>query len=67
MRLHPRTQLVDRARIDVEEALDKLQNEHDLTYAEMLTIINHYQAVILRFMLRMERHPNKPDKGADEA
>lgn len=67
MRLHARTQLVNRARIDVDQALDDVQRQHNLTYVEMLQLVNQWQQECLRFMLRLERHPGDPDKHADQA
>lgn len=66
MRLHERTIPVQKAANQIAMALIELQEEHDLTDIEMLQILSNRQLDILRYMLRDERHPGKPDARADE-
>lgn len=67
MKLHERTMPVARARAEICLALIRLQEEHDLTDIEMLQAIGEAQALILKYMLRAERHPNDPEAKGDEA
>ena len=67
MRLHPRTRPVERAKLDLREQLLTFQEEHDLTNVEMLQALTEAQQVVLKYMLREERHPGDPDRKADEA
>ncbi len=68
MRVSKRAQEVSIAiaQVEVQVALDLLQREHDLTDVEMLQAITSWQALCLKYMLRSERHPDNPDKCADE-
>lgn len=66
MRLHERTRAVSIATADLGALLLKFQQERDLTNIEMMQAVNHWQADALKYMLRAERHPDNPDKGADE-
>lgn len=67
LRLHPRTLPVQGAEARIKLALLELQQEHDLTDVEMLQILHLAQLSILKYMLRAERHPDDPDRKADEA
>lgn len=67
MRLHARTTLVARARNELERTFFKIAEERGLTPLEMATIAYELQAFPLRAALRLERHPDDPDKKADEA
>ncbi|MFJ1539214.1 hypothetical protein ACIODS_11795 [Micromonospora chalcea] len=58
---------VQQASRAIRDALDGLQQEHDLTDVEMLRVLFEHQQDITKYMLRRERHPNDPDKKADEA
>lgn len=66
MRLHPRTLPVQGAAAEIRLALIRLQDEHGLTDVEMLQAVGQWQAGKLKWMLRAERHPKDPDRGADE-
>lgn len=66
MRLHDRTLKCQGARIRISEALSKLQEEHELTDIEMLQALSQHQDTMLKYMLRAERHPDNPEKRADE-
>ncbi|WP_341719844.1 hypothetical protein QQG74_09160 [Micromonospora sp. FIMYZ51] len=66
MRLHARTMPVQRASNAIRAELDRLQDEHDLTDIEMLRVLIEHQQNITKYMLRAERHPNDPERKADE-
>lgn len=67
LRLHDRTRPVQRAEHDIRDKLLALQEEHDLTDIEMLQVLSSAEGEILKYMLRRERHPDDPEKKADEA
>jgi hypothetical protein len=66
VRLHPRTLPVQRAGNAIRSELDRLQQEHDLTDIEMLRILLDHQHNLTKYMLRAERHPEDPERKADE-
>lgn len=66
MKLHPRYQLVARARNRLSEFVLAQQLESDITALEMLGILLTIAGDQQRLMLREERHPDG-DKKADEA
>lgn len=66
MRVSARAQAVAIAQADIAVALNKLQREHGLTNIEMLQAVTSWEASTLNYMLRAERHPDDPGKGADE-
>ena len=63
---HPDANLVAVAQAEVGVWLNKFQREHGLTNIEMLQAVTSWQGSALKYMLRTERHPDDPDKGADE-
>lgn len=67
MKLHPRTRPVQKARSALDEFLLNLEQEHQLTCPEILSLLGHAVAHFAKSALQMERHPHNPDKGADEA
>lgn len=67
MRLHPRTQPVAQAEAAIKTELWRLQDEHGLTYVEMLRVLIAHQQDISKYLLREERHPGQPDHKGDEA
>ena len=66
MRVSARSQEVAIAQSEIAVKLNKLQAEHGLTNIEMLQAVTSWQGTALKYMLRTERHPDDPDKGADE-
>jgi hypothetical protein len=58
--------LVQGADADLGLMLVKFQREHDLTSAEMATILAGQLHSALRYVLRAERHPDDPSRRADE-
>ena len=65
--LHPRLELVDKASLELGKALTPIIKKYNLTYVEvneiLLTAALHWN----KYAKRVERHPNDPDKKADEA
>jgi hypothetical protein len=66
MKLHSRHQLVERARIELMELIDEWIKKHRLTAVEAMRCITGETHELTRYMLRRERHPDDPDKKADE-
>ncbi len=67
MRLHERTLPVQAAESDFRLYLVRFQRENDLTHAEMLGMLLAAAQDRTKWLLRAERHPDDPDKKADEA
>lgn len=66
LRLNKRTRHVQKADGLFEEHAIQFQEEHDLTDIEMLRILINCQQRVTKYMLRAERHPDDPDRKADE-
>ncbi len=66
MKLHHRTTAVASASADICMNLIALQREHGLTDVEMLQAVATWQDRKLKFMLRAERHPDDPEKPAEQ-
>ena len=66
MRPHPRTMPVSIARAEIAQDFWAAVERHGLTDIETLQVLNHIEAGTLKTMLRSERHPENPEKGADE-
>ena len=68
IKLHPRYFIVRKASLDYGEVLSGFMKAHeDLTYVELVQIlVEHIQNYCLKYMLRMERHPDDPEKKGDE-
>jgi hypothetical protein len=67
VRIHPRTRIVQRAEIEIGDAVSEAIERHDLTIIEVTQILASAQLHWLKYALRAERHPDDPDKGGDEA
>jgi hypothetical protein len=67
LRIHPRTRTVGSAERKLGEAIDQIIQEYQPTYIELAQILASVQLSYLKYALRHERHPNDPEKGADEA
>lgn len=65
--LHPRTLPVNQAGAEFRDWLWRFQAAKGLTDIELLQMLGESQLVTLKYMLRAERHPEDPDKKADEA
>jgi hypothetical protein len=66
MRLSKRAQQASRARADLREHVFQWMQKHELTDLETAVILADLQSASLKYALRAERHPDDPDKGADE-
>ena len=67
LRLHPRTMAVQSASAQIHGDLLEVQQERGLTDAEMMTILAENVQRWAKFQLRAERHPDDPERKADEA
>jgi hypothetical protein len=67
MRLHPRHEITERAKIDLGGQISDWLGRHDLTWAEAIRILAYELASLTKYLIREERHPDDPDKKADEA
>lgn len=66
LRLHSRTMPVEQAKAELGVTLARFQREHDLTDIEMLVALAAQQQQLLKYRLRQERHPDDPERKADE-
>jgi hypothetical protein len=67
IRIHERTQTVQRAGIEMAIACSEIWQKHDLTTAEYVHCLAQLPAQTTKYLLREERHPDDPEKRADEA
>ena len=44
-----------------------LEQEHELTYGEVFSLLGHAIGNLAKYQIRSERHPDDPDKKGDEA
>lgn len=62
--LHPRTMPVQQAHADLDKAVTEVIGKHpDLTYLELLAILNQVAASWIKWAIREERKPNDAIKG----
>jgi len=66
MKLHPRTENFNSARLELETYLIGWGNKFNLTIIEIISILEYLISNQLKYLLRLERHPNEPGKKADE-
>jgi hypothetical protein len=66
LRLHKRTMPVQKAEGHLNRYLHEFQEEYDLTDIEMLRALIQCQMHLTKYMLRAERHPDDPERKADE-
>jgi len=66
-RLHPRHTQVARAKCDIQDAVAVAWKSHDLTVGELVSVLVSIASEHTKFVLRAERHPDDPNKKADEA
>ena len=66
MKLHPRTQIVSKARCELATFLCELEIRHELTLPEVTSLLADRMAQAAKYMIRYERHPDS-DKRGDEA
>jgi hypothetical protein len=67
MRLHPITMMVKSAEAEPREFLVHWIERHEVTWCEMARALTEQIHVYLKYILRAERHPEDPNKKADEA
>ncbi len=67
VKLHPRTLMMKRAEIELEDFLLRWAGRHDLTWCEIARALTERTQRCLTLILRTERHPGDPNKKADEA
>ena len=67
MKLHERTMRCQKAESDLRGVLLNWLEAHDLTWAEVIRCLAHILSSWTKYPVREERHPDDPDKGADEA
>lgn len=67
MKLHPRYTIVRAASAELNGFVSQLVDKHDLTATELLQLLSEQIGNELKYMLRAERHPDDPDKKANEA
>lgn len=67
IRIHPRAQIVSGAEQQISRRVAEIANTVDLTHVEVVSILLRLAADWHRFVLRSERHPDDPNKKADEA
>ena len=67
MKLHSRTRVVDKARLEFDQFLLDLADKHELTYGELFSMLGQAIANNAKYQIRAERHPDDPDKKGDEA
>lgn len=65
--MHPRTEIVRKAKTDLLNFLIAWQEKHKLTLVEEAQLFMDQIDGSLKYMLREERHPGKPDYPADRA
>lgn len=66
MKLHPRYQIVTAARHQIGDAVREAIKTHDLTYAELFSVLADVQHTWAKYAIRDERHPDDPDAKGDE-
>ena len=66
LKLHARTMPVQKADVELHNFLVDWQSRHDLTFTEVAVLLAERQANVLKYALRAERHPDDPDRKADE-
>lgn len=68
MRVHERTFMVDKAALDLQDVYYQwMKANPNLTYLEVIICTHRLLDSPLRYALRSERHPDDPEKKADEA
>lgn len=67
MRTHPRLHLVQTAERKLDQLVWDWMSEHDVTYTEAMSCLIQVSQRINMYQLRMERHPDNPDRKAGEA
>jgi hypothetical protein len=58
--------MVKRAEVELSQFLLHWAERHGLTWCEMARALTEQTQVCLKYILRSERHPEDPNKKADE-
>ena len=67
MKLHPRVKIYQKARNDIDASVSKaMEDNRDLTYLELVSILNDIQRSWIGWGIRDERHPDDPEKKSGE-
>jgi hypothetical protein len=67
MKLHPRSNIVQEARLEFDSFMLDLQRRYELTFGELFSMLGVKIADLAKYQIRSERHPDDPDKKGDEA
>jgi len=67
IQLHARTLVVARCRNRLGAAVNAMWEDDELTAAEIVHILASLTSEYTKYCLRSERHPEDPNKKADEA
>ena len=67
MKLHSRTRVVDKARLEFDQFLLDLEQKHELTLGELFSMLGAKITDLAKYQIRSERHPDDSDKKGDEA
>ncbi len=66
MKINPRVAVVNRASADITRSIVDISGVHDLTSAELVSILAENIQREAKFLIRLERHPNQPGKMGGE-
>ena len=58
--------MVKSAEVELTQFLRQWAERHELTWCEMARALTEQIQMCLKYMLRAERHPEDPNKKADE-
>lgn len=61
-RIHPRERVVAVARGEISLAVSEVVSRHDLTYAEVFSILGGEIQGFAKYAIRDERHPDDPGR-----
>lgn len=64
-KIHPRVKITTSARIDVQDAILKIVEFHELSYGEITSILAEELSSRAKCQIRNERHPDDADKPGD--
>lgn len=67
MKLHPRSNIVQEARLEFDSFVLDLMKRYELTYGELFSMLGAKITDLAKYQVRSERHPDDPDKKGDEA
>lgn len=67
LKIHPRSNIVQKARLEFDQFLLDLEQKHELTYGETFSLFGNAIANLAKYQIRSERHPDDRDKKGDDA